>query len=469
MPRRVLPLFAAALILGCARSRDEYTADGRLVLHYWEKWTGFEGAAMQAVVDDFNASQDRLFVAKLTVSQVDRKLMLATAGGNPPDLAGLWSHSIVDFARKGALTPLDRMLREAGISREAYIPVYWDLCAHEGFVWGMPTTPATVALHWNKALFREAGLDPDRPPRTLGELQRMADRLTLVEIRRGAATECVRYTDLTAAEQRGRRFTVVQLGHIPWQPGWWMPNWCYWFGGSLWDGERHVTADSPQVIESFRWFARHAEKYGVDNLRAFRAGFGNFSSPQNAFLAGKVAMVLQGVWMYNFIDKYAPHLEWAAAPFPSVDAEGLPMVTIAECDVIVIPRGAPHPREAFAFIRYLQSQPAMEKLNLGQRKFSPLANVSAGFLDEHPNPEIGIFMELARSPNARCVPRMPNWFEYRDELQAAIDQVIDLLATPRAALTVAQRRGDRALGRALSTWDLVGEKRTAEWSAYDPW
>jgi hypothetical protein len=46
--------------LGCGRAPPKQTADGRVVLQYWEKWTGFEGDAIRAVVDDFNASQDRI-------------------------------------------------------------------------------------------------------------------------------------------------------------------------------------------------------------------------------------------------------------------------------------------------------------------------------------------------------------------------------------------------------------------------
>jgi ABC-type glycerol-3-phosphate transport system substrate-binding protein len=60
----------------------------------------------------------------------------------------------------------------------------------------------------------------------------------------------------------------------------------------------------------------YSKRYGASALQTFQSGFGNFSSPQNAFLSEQVAMELQGVWMHNFIDKYAPNLEWGAAPFP---------------------------------------------------------------------------------------------------------------------------------------------------------
>lgn len=457
----MLLLFAAA----CARYPDDRTPDGRVIVDYWEKWTGFEGEAMQAVIDDFNASQTNIFVRKLTVSNIDRKMMLATAGGNPPDIAGLWSHNIPVYAEKGALTPLNRLLEEAGISRTNYIPVFWDLCELHGFMWALPATPATVALHWNKKMFRDAGLDPDRPPRSIAELDRMGEQITLVEVVRNGKRMRVRFPELTQDERENQRFDIITLGFTPSEPGWWNGMWGYWFGARLWDGRRKVTAASPENIEAFTWFQSYTKKYGLNNLRKFGAAFGNFASPQNPFLAGQVAMVLQGVWMYNFIDKYAPDLEWSAAPFPSKDPETLPNVTLAECDVLVIPHGARHVREAFEFIRYVNSPPAMEKLCLGQRKFSPLATYSENFVRNHPNPHIRLFVELAQSTNALYVPRIPIYNEYIEEMNVACDRIFNLLATPEQALQDVEQRVQWKFDRVLRRWDLIKDERLREWSA----
>jgi len=244
---------------------------------------------MQAVVDDYNHSQNRVFVKKLTgLGEIERKLMRATAGGDPPDIAGIWPATIHGFYEKGALTPLDKFIKEAGIQREDYIPVYWNLCSYHGFQWALPSTPTSLALHWNKKLFREAGLDPNRPPQSLDELERMSERLTIVEIKRGGKIVRVHYPDLTADEKKAKDFKLVQVGHDPQQPGWWMPMWVFWFGGKLWDGQRHITANSPEFIQTFQWLREQSEKYGVDNRRGFGASFGNFQSPQNPFFSDQI-------------------------------------------------------------------------------------------------------------------------------------------------------------------------------------
>jgi len=460
----------AGLIAACGIScapRSSESNGGRTIVHYWEKWTGFEAEAMQAVIDDFNASQDRIEVRMLSVGLIDQKLLLAAAGGNPPDVAGLWSQNIPDFAEKGALIPLDGRLKVAGITGDLYIPVIWQLCQHRGFTWGLPSAPATLALHWNKRLFRDAGLDPDRPPSSLAELELFTEQLTVVEVNRNGKRVRLRYPELTPSEQAGKEFDIIQIGHLPQEPGWWMEQWCWWFGGELWDGERTITASSPGVQAAYRWVGSYAEKYGVDNLRKFGAASGNFASPQNPFLDGRVAMTLQGTWMNNFIQKYAPHLEWNAAPFPSSDPVRYPNVTIAESDVLVIPRGAKHPDEAFEFIKYVHTRPALEKLNLGQRKFSPRLEYSDDFVKRHPNPAIEVFIELAKSPQARRTPQLAMWFEYKSELLVAADRVLAKSAGAAEALDDVQERVSWKFARVMRRWDAVQDKRLEEWRTHD--
>jgi ABC-type glycerol-3-phosphate transport system substrate-binding protein len=78
----------------------------RVTVIYWEKWTGSEGEEMQKVVQAFNRSQDKIFVKYLSISGIDQKTILATAGGNPPDIAGIWESQVFQFADANALTDL---------------------------------------------------------------------------------------------------------------------------------------------------------------------------------------------------------------------------------------------------------------------------------------------------------------------------------------------------------------------------
>ncbi|MEQ9454208.1 MAG: ABC transporter substrate-binding protein [Phycisphaeraceae bacterium] len=459
------------MLTGCGDSRDDRTADGRIILQYWEKWGSFEAEAMRRVVDDYNASQDQVLIKFLTVSQIDQKVLLATAGGNPPDIAGLWGYMVPSYAEKNALTPLDSYIAEAGISGEDYYPALWETVTHRGFVWALPTTPATVALHYNKQLFEEAGLDPERPPQSIAELDAMAEKLTIVELERDGQAIQVRYSDMTTHEQAGladdsraNEFRIIQLGHSPTYPGWWLPMWGYWWDASLVnDDGTQVTPASEPNLDAMRWIESYTEKYGKNNMLAFGSSFGNFGSPQEPFLEGQIAMVIQGVWMYNFIDQFAPRLEWGVAPFPSAYPDTTPKVTILESDVLVIPKGARHPEAAFDFIRYVNQQGPMEKLCLGHRKFSPLVKTSERFLQDHPNPYIEVFIDLASSPNARTTPLIPLWQEYLSEMNVSINSVYRQVIEPEPAMERVKQRMQKKLDRAVRRWELTKDVRLAEW------
>lgn len=404
-----------------------------LELSYWEKWTRFEGEAMAKVVEGFNASQTALRVNYLTVSNITQKTLIATAGGDPPDVAGLFGADVVSFADKNALIPLDELLAKTGVGKDWFLPAFSAGCAYRGRIWAVPTTPASVALHWNKEMFAKAGLDPDKPPRTIAELDAMADRLTI-------------------RDAGGR---IVQMGFLPWEPGWWNWAWPYFFGGRLWDGDATITCDEPACVESFRWIQGYSRKYGAEMIQVFTSGFGNFASPQNAFMSGKVAMEIQGVWMYNFLAQYAPKIKWGTAPFPTNDPS-LYGRSIADMDVLAIPRDAKHVDESFEFIRYVISQGPMELLCMGQRKFSPLNDVTPGFWAKHPHPSVRLFYDLAKHPLTFSLPQLTFWQEYAEELNVAFQKVYLLQATPEEALGAVKRKMQKRLDRERRRMQRLG-------------
>jgi ABC-type glycerol-3-phosphate transport system substrate-binding protein len=442
-PRILHFCLAAGLLALSACRKSESSGGQRVDIDYWEKWTGFEADAMRAVVDDFNASQDRIHVNFTSISQINHKLMLATAAGVPPDVAGVYASMIPVYSENNALTPLDDMAAAAHITRGRYIDVFWGMCMHRDHLWALPSTPASIALIWNKKLFREAGLDPNQPPRSIAELEQFNQKLL----------------------KRRPDGSLQSIGFLPEVPGWWDPLWGYRFGGALWNGSNAITANSPENIAAYQWIESYPKRFGVQDLLAFQDGFGNFASPQNPFFTGRVAMEMDGVWVYNFIKKYAPaDFDWGVAPFPSVDPRRLKDVAIVDMDALVIPAGAKHPKEAFEFIKYVNSQKPMEKLCMGQRKFSPLLVCSPEFIKNHPNPWIGEFLALAKSPNACCAPPLATLSQYTNDMVDAVNRIWTGKATAKEALDDVQQRQQQVFDRGAARWQRLAPVLTAEWS-----
>ncbi|MDQ5981213.1 MAG: multiple sugar transport system substrate-binding protein, partial [Verrucomicrobiota bacterium] len=133
---------SAAALFGSGCRRDDPARQGRIHLTYWEKWTGEEGEAIRKVVDDFNRSQDRIYVEYLNMSHIDRKVIIATAGGMGPDIAGVWSHTLSTLADLNALMPLDELMAtepEGPTWMDRFYPAVGELMRHRNRVYGLPS------------------------------------------------------------------------------------------------------------------------------------------------------------------------------------------------------------------------------------------------------------------------------------------------------------------------------------------
>lgn len=400
------------------------------MIDYWEKWTGEEGRAMQRVVDRFNQSQARIFVRYFAISDIDRKASIAIAGGTPPDIVGLWNYNVPAYAASGAIEPLDEMFGTAGggvgLRLEDYAPAVREMMRYQGGTWALVNTCGSIGLYYNRRLFRDAGLDPEAPPRTISELDAIAEKLTVVE-------------------PGGR---LQRAGFLHTEPGWWTWFWGRYFGGNLYDAMNdRATAGAAGNLEAYRWVTGYPRKYGTKNLVGMQAGLGNYSSAQNAFLAGRVAMVLQGPWLANVIGQYAPELDYAVGAPPVAD--GLYVrdepIAMLDSDVLMMPRGCRHRAEALEFMAYTQRQEIVEELSTVHCKNSPLVRTSERFIAGHPNRYVKVHGELAASPRAFIFPRTASWSMFRDEMEAGFHRMWRLEDSPESVLAGVDARMQMAI------------------------
>lgn len=450
MPRPKAPILLivsfSLLLAGCARVGKEYTDDGRLIVTLWTSWAGTERAGIDAVINDYNTSQDKIFVRSLNVTDPQTKIMLATAGGNPPDLAIMSNQFIAAYAENNALTPLDGLAKRAGITAERFVPTMWNTCKYRSRLWAVPFTCSVTAMHYNKKIFREIGLDPESPPKTLEELERVNDMIT-------------RFREDGAIER---------IGHMPLEPGYWRPEWSNWFGQGSYDEDAGMLFEEPGWAAASDWLSSYNERFGSDRLIKFRSGLGRFASPQNGFFVGKVSMVLQGIWMDAFINTFASDdFEYGVAPFPASKDSPQPYFAIADVDTIVIPQGADHVEESFAFLLYLISRPAMEKLALAHGKMTSLKDVSPKFRETHPHPHLDVFLEIANSGYAKSRPQLAHFQTYFTDTNEMVNSITYGLMDKERALSRLQIKQQKELEAKRRRWNRVKESREKGWNEVD--
>ncbi len=416
---------------------------GRTVLDYWEKWTGHEGRAMQQVVDRFNESQDRLFVRYLVTGTIHQKAMIAISGGNPPDIVGLYSYNVPSYAEANAVLPLDDVAPRYGVRLDQYAAGMRRVMTYGGKWWGTINTGGTLALYYNKSIFREVGLDPERPPRTTDELD--------------AAQRAI--TRRVGGRADG---PIERVGFLHMEPGWWSWIWGYYFGGNLYNAatDRSLAA-SAENVRAYEWVQSYPRSLGVAAVETLRSGFGPYGTPQSAFLTGEVAMVLQGPWMANLIRAFKPDLDYgvAAAPVEASIYDPEAPVALIDTDVLMIPRGARRPEASMEFIAFTQRRENVELLATAHCKGSPLAQVSEEFLAKHPNRGVRLHTWLASSPRAFTSPRTPVWTEYKDVFDTAMSEMWRLVVPAGEKLAEVQAQSQAMLDRAARLRARRGEAK----------
>ncbi|MDQ7879499.1 ABC transporter substrate-binding protein [Microbacterium sp. QXD-8] len=187
---RVVMATAAALAIsaltlaGCAGQgsggNDEATGDGKIVLDFWNGFTGPDGPALQQVVDDFNDSQDEIEV-KTNIMPWDtlyQKVLTSVAGNNGPDIIAMSASRIPQFADEGMFMPVDDYYEDEANDAAALTPAAVEASMYDGENYGVPVNYATMMMYYNKDLFTAAGLDPEAPPTTWDEFAAMVPQLS---------------------------------------------------------------------------------------------------------------------------------------------------------------------------------------------------------------------------------------------------------------------------------------------------
>ncbi|MFF1281277.1 ABC transporter substrate-binding protein [Streptomyces sp. NPDC058299] len=123
------------------------------------------------------------------------------AGGQMEDVFYTYftdARHVVDIRQAADLTPYLSELKSYGSIQKQLRDIY----TVDGKVYGVPRTGYSMGLIYNRALFRKAGLDPDRPPATWDEVRAAARKIAAL----GSGT--VGYADYSAQNQGGWHFTA---------------------------------------------------------------------------------------------------------------------------------------------------------------------------------------------------------------------------------------------------------------------
>ncbi|MEU9480263.1 extracellular solute-binding protein [Streptomyces sp. NPDC048191] len=187
MPRRALAAAAVALVLplsSCGSGGDDGGStdasgkvEGDITFQTWNLRANFK-SYFDGLIADFEKKYPGTHVKWIDqpAEGYPDKLSADAGGGTLPDVVNVSPDLVAPLAKAGLALDLDKA---AGTYKSEYLDGAW--ASHQvpgmsgtyAFPWYLNTGP----LFYNKALFRKAGLNPDQPPKTYGEL--FADALQM--------------------------------------------------------------------------------------------------------------------------------------------------------------------------------------------------------------------------------------------------------------------------------------------------
>ena len=108
------------------------------------------------------------------------KALTAHKSGTPPALSVLLSTDMFTLIDEEAIVPFDDFVKTDEEKKwlASFYPAFMLNSQTGGKTWGIPFQRSTVVLYWNKEAFKEAGLDPEVPPKTWDEQIAFAQKLT---------------------------------------------------------------------------------------------------------------------------------------------------------------------------------------------------------------------------------------------------------------------------------------------------
>jgi multiple sugar transport system substrate-binding protein len=375
--------------------------------------------ALAQVIQSFEEKNPdlRVRVEVLSMADLTTKLITSVAAGLGPDVT-LVDPPSVKLARGKVLEPLDRYLQtlDPTMRNDFYHP---ETRVYEGKTYSVQLSGNASALFYRKDLFEKAGL---KPPRTVDEL-----------VKAGMAVKTDQVWGF--AEGVGRPYSQVHRVLFP----------LIWAaGGDVVTKDGKAAFNGPEGVRTVQFFVDMAKVQKI--MPPDVAGL-SYEERVQAFMAGRYAMVVEGMHRYREIDN-APNVHgqvgvtyipsWGGvkpAPTPSIGWD------------IGIPASAKHKDAAWRFIAHcLSEESQITSVRIAGAVPSRPSLVRNPFFAT-PEGALAKFTIDYLALSSRELPPVPNFSDLLNVMLVAINEILVSNVPTQTALDKAAAEYDKLVSR----------------------
>ncbi len=384
---------------------------------FWMGLSGSLGEVLMEMVNQFNASQDEVFINATfqgSYFDVQQKAMIAMAGGMPPDMIQVEQAQVRNLAAMGVVLPLS----DLDLDTSEFIPTLIADCYYNGELYGIPFNRSTPLLYYNKDMFREAGLGED-PPKTWEELLEFAKKLT---------------KPATDDQEATWGFQAV--------PNFWFFEAMVWqFGGEMADDSTgKLLYDQPGAVEALKFWQDLIHVHGVARCPAGEEAAAHAITRAD-FYAGRVAMIFDSTGQLTAHNQNTP-FEMGVGFLPAGVTHAVPT---GGGNIVILSRNPEIRRAAAKFIEWFTNaeNAAVWSMRTGYMPVNQVAMNSEEmqkFYAENPNARVaGEQLQYARTvPAISVIP------EVVESVESALQAVLLGGEDPATALANSVRESQPA-------------------------
>lgn len=267
-------------------------------IEYWQYVFDTRVKAMNQLIAKFQEANPDIKVKQTTFPYADYQTKVAAAilAGQGPDVVQLFYGWTDNFISGKMIRPLRAEAFPAANIERDFFPIVSAMKRGNDY-YGLPTAVRSLALFYNKKAFKDAGLDPNNPPKTIEELVAAAEKTT----KRDGSGNII---------SAGMTLDMAGQDHQ-----WWREVLIRQFGGAPYtDNDSKVAYNDEAGLKALTFYTDLQKKHKVG-----QAGF--MDEGQAAFRAGLAAMTIDGTFRlgsFNTIKSF----EWGVTELPT-NAQGI--------------------------------------------------------------------------------------------------------------------------------------------------
>ncbi|MDD3050623.1 MAG: ABC transporter substrate-binding protein [Candidatus Cloacimonetes bacterium] len=381
---------------------------------FWHAMGGPLGEALEMLVDDFNSSHQDIFIKAVSMGRYDalsQKLMASMQTGTHPDIAQVYESWTANFIEGGVLLPIDSFIDRDSTFGEDDMNDIYDVFIKsntmKGRLYSFPFNKSVRVLYYNKDIFFQNNLDPNKPPVTWDDFRKYCRILTKDTNNDGNIN------------QWGTTFAIS---------AWQFENLLLQAGGEMMNEDMTTPLlNSEKGIEALNFLN---DILNTDKTAYLSTGF----DWQNDFLAGKVAMVEGSSVSMAYMRNTGINFPLGISAIPVYKTK---RSIISGTNVAIFKSGKSEVEwAAWEFLKWFTDTEQTARWS-EMTYYMPVRKSSF----EHPilkkrmlsNPEIASVYEQLNF--AAFEPTIPEWYFARKELEEfAIERVFRKTMSPKEAL-----------------------------------